>query len=284
MARRPNHALQRTASAPYVRCFSFPCFFYLRSTCFFEAGAELDPLGRLRIMHSEFVKASDLFRRELCSWKSKAGDLVPLPCRIHDVFSGLHSESHNCIGCNFAGTINAIERVLSRIASGEAFDNEFDYGDYLFSMYLFVERAHMLFDIICLPEPYRHRHFGVFQEIKRWANFLKHPNYFILVHHPVFQAGGAAVAVDWEQVVDTQFVVENYGHDAQSKSSKLKAAFVKKTKVLVLFPDVIPLTKRFCDAVKHFVSLIEDNAVFREMLNDIATYENYFDTLPKSSA
>jgi hypothetical protein len=175
--------------------------------------------------------------------------------------------------------------VLSRIASGNDFEPGFDYGDYLLSLYLFVERAYMLFGIICLPEPYRHRHFAVFQEVKRWANFLKHPNYFILVHHPEFQAGGAPdKAVAWEQVVDTQFVVENYGHDAQSKGSKLKTAFVKKTKVLVLFPDVVPLTERFCAGVKDFVSLIEDNAVFREMLDDIATYENYFDSAPGPTA
>ena len=97
----------------------------------------------------------------------------------------------------------------------------------------------MVFDIICLPEGYRHRHFSVFQEIRRWANFLKHPNYFILVHHPIFQAGGTVdTSKGWEQVVDTEFVVENYGHDAQSKSAKLKTAFVRRTKVLVLFPDV----------------------------------------------
>ena len=195
------------------------------------------------------------------------------------------SQSHNCIGCNFAGATTAIERVLSRIATSQDFDAEFDYGDYLLSLYLFVERAYMLFDIICLPEGYRHRHFDVFREVKRWANFLKHPNYFILVHHPVFQAGGAPDStIAWEQVVDTAFVIENYGHDARSKSPNLKAAFVKKAKVLVLFPDVVPLTEQFCAAVKQFVSLIEDNAVFQEMLDDIATYENYFDTVPGPSA
>lgn len=199
-------------------------------------------------------------------------------CRIHDVFQQLDAKSHNCIGCNFASTTTAIERVLKRIASADDFDAEFDYCDYMMALYLFVERAAMVFDIICLPDGYRHRHFGVFQEIRRWANFLKHPNYFILVHHPVFQAGGAVDKQKaWEQVVDTAFVVDNYGHDAQSKTGKLKTAFVRKTKVLVLFPDVVPFTERFCIAVKDFVSLIEHNAVFREMLDDIATYENYFE-------
>jgi hypothetical protein len=121
----------------------------------------------------------------------------------------------------------------------------------------------------------------VLREIKRWANFLKHPNYFILVHHPVFQAGGAVNnPAAWDAVVDTPFVLDNYGHDAESKSSKLRATFVNRTHVLVVFPDVVQLTERFCIAVKEFVSLIEDNAVFREMLDDIATYENYFDTPP----
>jgi hypothetical protein len=233
-------------------------------------------------MHSEFIKASEIFQKELCSGKSKDGHVQPLLCRIHDVFRELNAQSHNCIGCNFAGTTTAIQRVLNRIASSHDFDVEFDYSDYILSLYLFVERACMVFDILCLPESYRHRHFGVFQKIRRWANFLKHPNYFILVHHPVFQAGGTVdTSKAWEQVVDTPFVVEHYGHDAQSKSAKLKTAFLRKAKVLVLFPDVVPLTEHFCDAVKGFVSLIENNAVFREMLDDTATYENYFDAAPQ---
>src|SRR5437867_6995948 len=181
-------------------------------------------------MQTEFVKASELFQKELCSSKAKDGSLQPLPCRIHDVFRELNARSHNCIGCNFAGSTIAIDRGLKRIASSKDFEAEYDYSDYILSLYLFVERACMVFDIICLPEGYRHRHFGVFQEIRRWANCLKHPNYFILMHHPVFQAGGAVdTSKAWEQVVDMPFVVEHYGHDAQSKSGKLKAAFVRKT-------------------------------------------------------
>ncbi len=129
-------------------------------------------------MQSEFIKASKIFQEELCSLKSKDGQLQPLPCRIHGVFRQLHSHSHNCIGCNFAGAVTAVERVLNRVAASPDFDVEFDYSDFILSLYLFVERAHMLFDIICLPDGYRQCHFGVFQEIKRWANFLKHPNYF----------------------------------------------------------------------------------------------------------
>src|SRR6266516_3472550 len=36
-------------------------------------------------MQTEFVKASGLFQKVLCSSKSKDGQLLPLPCRIHDV-------------------------------------------------------------------------------------------------------------------------------------------------------------------------------------------------------
>jgi hypothetical protein len=124
-------------------------------------------------MHAQFVQANQLFEKELCSWKTKAGDLVPLPCKIHDAFKPLQTQSHNCIGCNFADSVTGIQRVLNRIAKNAEFDPQFDYGDYIISLYLFVERAYMVFEIISLPESYRHRHFGVFQEIKRWANFLR---------------------------------------------------------------------------------------------------------------
>ena len=230
-------------------------------------------------MNLELTKALEVFQTELCSWKTRDGQLEPLPCRIHDVFKELGEQSHNCIGCNFASAITAIERVLKRIANTPDFDPEFDYADYLLSLYLFVERACTLLDIISVPDAFRHRHFGVFQEIRRWANFLKHPNYFLLVHHPMFQAGGCVDdPKDWEQIVDTEFVVEHYGHDARSKSAELRKSLMNKTKVLVLFPDIVQFTERFCGAVETFVSLIVENPVYREQLDDIATYANYFDT------
>jgi hypothetical protein len=45
-------------------------------------------------------------------------------------------------------------------------------------------------------------------------------------------------------------------------------------------PQSVLLTQRFADAVKNLVAVIEDNAAFREVLNDIAMYENYFAALP----
>jgi len=123
-------------------------------------------------MREEFRAANELFERELCSFTGANGTLVPLPCRIHECFTGLQNGSHNCIGCNFADGITAIKRVLNRIAASENPGAQFDYSEYLISLYLFAERAYMLFEIVALPDPYKHRHFAVFQEVKRWANFL----------------------------------------------------------------------------------------------------------------
>jgi hypothetical protein len=57
------------------------------------------------------------------------------------------------------------------------------FTKFILPAYLVVERMYEIFSIVELQESYRLKNFQTFRKIRRWANFLKHPKSFILVHH-----------------------------------------------------------------------------------------------------
>jgi hypothetical protein len=201
----------------------------------------------------------------------------PIACRIHDVYGEFQKSDHNCLGCNFADATNGALKQLERIA-GDPGELEHDMVDYIMRLYLFVERAFRVFDIIDLPAAYRRRHFDSLVTIKRWANFFKHPTWFILVHHPShFVEGDPSFKPDeYSAVIDSTFVRDNYGSDAKSKCGKVKALLQNKNDIAVLFPDPEQITNGFCDCVEQFVNLPAANSVYAEILGDLGTFEDYF--------
>lgn len=181
---------------------------------------------------------------------------------------------HNCLGCNFADTTIWIQKYLSRAATLDSTDEAYTF--YLMRLYLFVERVYVIFEIIKLPDEYRGRHFGIFKDVHKWANFTKHPNSFILVHHPAYTYDGDPHfdRTLYSLVIDQAFVNEHYSSPTHNK--KLWDALQNKKDVAVLFPNPQVLTRAFCAAAKKFISVVRDNAVFREILASRSTYENYY--------
>ena len=126
-----------------------------------------------QMLHERFERSLEVFTRDIYP---EAGD--PVVCRPHQAFGTFDTDSHNCLGCNFADVTNWIYNHLNR------FDQS---GDVSESMSLISERhrrrAYEIFEIISLPQEYRGRHFEVFRDIHKLATF-KHPKGFLLVHHP----------------------------------------------------------------------------------------------------
>jgi hypothetical protein len=201
-------------------------------------------------------------------------------CEIHKDFGGLDGTKHNCLGCNFAdATLWIYNRLHNALTSEPASLEEF-YFDYLLKLYLLVERVYVVFDIISLPLEYRSRHFSAFQRVHKWANFIKHPKSFLLVHHPQYFMEDDKDAVDvfnrskFGVVIDQQFVLEHYaGPDNNATLHKL---LTNKIDVAVLFPNIVALTTQFCGCVHEFIDVIRNNRVYREVLNTRTTYDNYF--------
>ena len=210
-------------------------------------------------------------------------DESSIMCSIHDAFGGLEGSDHNCLGCNFADATSWIHNCLVNAASTPMISFQEFYFEYLLKLYLLVERVYVVFEIINLPPEYRGRHFTPFQRVHKWANFIKHPKSFLLVHHPkIFMQDDEDAEKDGDRfdstkfgvIIDQQFVEEYYS--GAEKNGKLFRLLTNKTDVAVLFPNIISLTTDFCESIHKFTGLFKENAVYRELLNSRSTYEDYF--------
>jgi hypothetical protein len=197
-------------------------------------------------------------------------------CQMHDAFGGICGASHNCLGCNFADVTTWIDKYLAKHATIDDTAEAFTF--YLLRLYLFVERAYVIFDIVNLPPEYRGRHFRVFQDVHKWANFIKHPKAFMLVHHPQHWFIGCSgfEKSKYNPVIDQEFVDEYYSANAKEREHKLRTILANQTNVAVLYPDPVPLTEAFCAAMRKVIDLVIKNDVYREILASRTTYENYF--------
>jgi hypothetical protein len=207
---------------------------------------------------------------------------IPHVCKIHDAFGGMNGEHHNCLGCNFADSSNLILKFLKQYK--ELTDIQQDFTIYILLLYLYVERFEQVFEIISLPQTYKDKHFKIFQRIRRWANFIKHPKSFILTHHPIydFEQSGTSYITDFPIKINEQFIDHYYSAeiDPAKKKDKNKDLYKKihnKKDILVVFPDIVRMTENFSDATNKFVDLILKNEVYKEILNDETTLETYFE-------
>lgn len=203
-----------------------------------------------------------------------------LMCSIHNNFK----EGHNCVACNLQ-TYSAI--ILRYLSGFKHFtDMHLTSVNFHLLLYLMVERYSVYFKIINLQESYRLKHFGVFQKITQWANFLKHPKSFMLAHHAIYWIRGIEYnsehwfydtienAKKHKKIVDDTFVKEYYSGDKNNE--KLLKIFSKKGDFVVAFPNPVELIKEFIIAQNKFVEMIKENEVIREILDDNATIIEYF--------
>jgi hypothetical protein len=227
--------------------------------------------------NEKFKECYDLFLA-----KAFDQDKIANSCKIHNAFGGQEGQHHNCLGCNFADSSDMILRYLEQ--HEELTDIQQDFTVYILLLYLLVERIEIVFDIIQLPDTYKAKHFKVFQQIRKWANFIKHPKSFILTHHPVydFENSSTVHQQQFTETIKDSFVEQYYkGHTDQNDQKKQNKELYNKLRnkkdILVLFPDIAQLTDKLCYSYNKFVDLIINNDVYIEILNDETTISTYFE-------
>ena len=225
-----------------------------------------------QIVIKKFQVCYDIFSNEAFD-----PDNTPKACSIHDAFEG-----HNCIACNLADSSLLILKYLHRYRE---LDNiQQDFSVYILLLYLAVERIETILDILQVPEKYRDKYFQGFQQIRKWANFIKHPKSFILTHHPTYDFHGSGInhPQPFSDTIDDSFVERFYkGKKDPEEQKKLNKELLSRLKnkpnVLVIFPDIAVLTKKFCFASNKLIELIKNNEVFKDILTDEATIMSYFE-------
>jgi hypothetical protein len=203
-----------------------------------------------------------------------------LMCSIHKAFS----DGHNCVACNLQVYSSMLIEFL--IGYKNFKDVNLTSTNFHLLLYLLVERYNEYFKLFDLQQTYKAKYFQVFQKIVRWANFLKHPKAFLLAHHPIFWIKGMNYydsqyfydtieeAKKNNKIIDDDFVKRYYSNG--DNNSKLTAILKKKEDYVVVFPNPVELIKDFVIAQQKFVSLINENEVIREILEDNATIAEHF--------
>jgi len=200
-----------------------------------------------------------------------------LMCTIHQFFEEKsRTNKHNCIGCNLEDSSKLISNTLSVLKNYDSTFNSFVI--FTMTLYLMVERINELFQITNIPLSYRQRHFKIFDQVKKWANFFKHPKAFMFVHHPDFIYIKDFKKSDYSKAqttfVDDNFINTYYSGD--QKNNELYRQLTNKADVVVILPNPSDLITAFCDAQEKLVNLIERNEVYREVLSEKSTLSDYF--------
>lgn len=198
-------------------------------------------------------------------------------CQIHKNFK----DGHNCVACNLNLTN---ERILNHLYSYKFFDDiHTTYSIFIMLLYLQVETFFEYMNLVKIPQPYLLKNFTTFYKIKRWANFLKHPKSFLLVHHPVWRYEDdefGEIELN-ELVINTNFVEKFYKGD--KTNSELYKTLKKKENLIVLFPNPVKLTDDYLLTQQKFRNLISENSMIIEILQDEATVKEYFEEEDKEN-
>lgn len=230
-------------------------------------------LDEVAVVSRELAGSYEIFKREAVP------DGDPIMCRMHDAFGTFNSNDHNCLGCNFASNILQIKAYLHTYPYQQSI--EYSFTTYIILLYLLVERIDTLFNIIDLNETFRKDKFKILLLIRRWANFIKHPKAFLLTHHPEYTFQGSEKCKELREnasvIIDKSFVDKYYSNDEKNK--ELFKELENKEDVLVILPNMIEITEALCQAMHDCISVIADNAVYREVLKSRTTFLNYWQDL-----
>ncbi len=190
-------------------------------------------------------------------------------CDLYDVFLAHHnlktgiSEdiAHNCLGCNF-------EEGAKNISLFFKYNIETDSLRYFLTLYsmLFYIQAERLGVIykelgfkVANKDEFDWSAFPVLQRIKYWANFFKHPKYYMLLHHPEFYIDGdpSIPNIMVNGKIDDAFIQQFYR--GGKNNEELKTNLENKDKYIVVFPNILTFTQELCAELKKIVETITND-------------------------
>ena len=212
------------------------------------------------------IECGKIFKRELFEDTQSASR--SFACEIWDKMTENEGDCENCIGENF--------NQLFQTLNVEWFDNykpigadlDFYMTTYILWLYLVYERIEFVFNEIDPDEKFHltqdfRRSLKTMNEIRLWANFLKHPKHFFFVHWPKFIFVGQHFDKNNDTLlINTSFLNNHYSSEKQDKPKCLE----NQCSVVVQFPRVDLLTTGFCNDFNAFIRFVCDNSMVTNFL------------------
>lgn len=190
-------------------------------------------------------------------------------CEIYDAMIQGSEDYENCIGENFNQLIqNLVGSWFNGYVPNDSTRVEFYTYTYIFWLYLFLERIEFIINQVDPDRKFGpivkfHRSLKTMNEIRLWANFIKHPKNFIFVHWPHFTFVGKSFQKEPHTIIiNTSFLKNHYSSENQDKPKELE----NKSDVVVQFPKLANLTLGFCEELLKFVDFICKNQLIADEL------------------
>ncbi len=225
----------------------------------------------------QISESSNYFNDWLYNNKLNSAGGSSFYCRLFDLFHDYHFEqegktSHNCIGCNLEEGARNIELFFK-------YNNQVESVKYFLTLYtllfyLQAERLAVIYKeagIIIYDGKFDWSKFPVLQRIKYWANFFKHPKFYMLLHHPIFYIDGDPDVPNFliNGIIDDEFIHKFYKSDKQN--AELKLLLGNKDNFIVLFPNMLELTKSLCIEFESIIHVIEGNSELISKLSELTS-------------
>lgn len=216
---------------------------------------------------------------KICTSNSKM-DCEKIFCILHEVeYLGDHGRNaHACIACNLNDSLEKIHRFLEQNKSSD--DLEYSFTIYILLLYLLVEKMHTIFKYIGISYEYVEDKWKVLIEIRKWANFIKHPKGFLFAHHPEYQFEYEVIDKEyskWKRIDYVNFVEPLYKHEDPRKFKQTINQFANKENLLVIIPCPERIIKELNIVCREFCEKIKENKHFQEILKADSVLENYYE-------
>jgi hypothetical protein len=206
-------------------------------------------------------------------------------CRLHDKeFLGMENAgdaSHNCLACNLQqGNENILKFLLSLELSDSDEDIEYAITVFFLLLYLQVEKLTTLFRIMGITQEYVEKHWSVLIEIRKWANFIKHPKGFLFSHHPSYlfedDEGVQSARNNKSTIVfDYDMVLKFYKRESDDSFKQSIKELGNKKNITVIIPDPARIMSAYTQVCQEFCDKIKNNPHFQEVLRQHSTLEDY---------
>jgi len=196
-------------------------------------------------------------------------------CELHKLMED-EEEDHNCIGCNLDENALLLYSTLGLLEGYSSVVNKMRM--LIITVYLLIERIDTILGIVEIHKGYRTDNFKTLYQVRKWANFVKHPKAFILAHHPIYSiegfSGNSKLRKEAEVVVDFKFIQKYYSDDKHN--DELYKEMQNKEGVLVVFPNPLKLISKLCSELQLFNRILRNNEIYREILKKKSTFLGFW--------
>lgn len=198
-------------------------------------------------------------------------------CILHEneYLGTSHPKSHSCIACNLN---ESLENIYIFLVQNNSNNLEYSFSVYILLSYLLVEKLTTIFKHIGITLEYVEKKWMVLIEIRKWANFVKHPKGFLFSHHPKYFFEDDSIPLKyqkWKKIDYTSCVEPLYKREDEKKYQETIKRFGNKKNLLVIIPNPQRISIELNNVCHEFCEKIKQNEHFKEILRHETVLDPY---------